>query len=88
MLMENSTDLNAGIIQRHIAYLRKIDKMGKLGLCGWFTDYAGGMVVINADCYDEADQISKADPFIAEGYKTYKLRTLERATLENNYGTE
>ena len=35
---------------------------------------------------EEARKISESDPFIAEGFKTYELRTLEIANKENNYG--
>ena len=46
----------------------------------------GGMVVLNCKNIEEAREIAETDPFIAEGYKTYELRTLEIANKENNYG--
>ena len=74
-LMNNSKNLNLEIVES-----------GKLILCGPFTDYAGGMVVLNCKNIEEAREIAETDPFIAEGYKTYELRTLEIANKENNYG--
>ena len=85
MLMENKNSLNAEIVKRHVEHLRKLDDSGRLTICGPFSDYAGGMVVISAETKEEADEIFKSDPFISEGYKTYQLRTLESADRENNY---
>ncbi|OPZ68747.1 MAG: hypothetical protein BWY81_00728 [Firmicutes bacterium ADurb.Bin467] len=54
-------------------------------LCGPFSDYGGGMVVVNAPTREEARAIFESDPYVAEGYKTYQLRTLEVANRENGY---
>lgn len=54
-------------------------------LCGPFTDYPGGMVVFLAENLLEATNIAKSDPFIASGYKSFEIRTLELANEENNY---
>ena len=44
------------------------------------------MVILNCENIEEARKIVESDLFIAEGYKTYELRTLEIANKENNYG--
>lgn len=85
-LMNNKKNLNLEIVNKHVEHLKKLDESGKLVLCGPFTDYAGGMVVLNCENINEAREIAESDPFIAEGYKTYELRTLEIANKENNYG--
>lgn len=83
--MENGKPLNGDVIARHVEHLRKLDGEGKLVLCGPFSDYPGGMVVLRVQSFAEATEIAEQDPFIAEGYKTYGVRTLEVANRENNY---
>ena len=85
-LMNNKKNLNLEIVKKHVDHLQHLDKSGKLILCGPFTDYAGGMVILNCENIEEARKIAESDPFIAEGYKTYERRTLEIANKENNYG--
>ena len=85
MLMEKRKPFNTEIIARHIEHLRNLDDSGKLVLCGPFVDYPGGMVILKTLSYEEADSICKSDPFIAEGYETYTLRTLEVADRETGY---
>lgn len=84
--MSNQKNLNLEIVKKHVDHLQHLDKSGKLVLCGPFTDYAGGMVILNCENIEEARKIAESDPFIAEEYKTYELRTLEIANKENNYG--
>lgn len=45
----------------------------------------GGMVVFNADCYDQAILIAESEPFIHSGCKTYELRSLEVANKDNHF---
>lgn len=85
MLMKDKNKLDAGVVERHVKHLRMLDESGRLVLCGPFADYDGGMVVFEAAAFEEADETAKSDPFILEGYKTYELRTLERADSANNY---
>ena len=84
-LMNNHKELTFDIIQKHVDNLKKLDKEGKLVLCGPFTDFPRGMVVFNADSKEEAKEIAEADPFISSGCKTYELRRLEVASAENHY---
>jgi uncharacterized protein YciI len=83
--MENLKPLNQEIVKEHVDHLKGLKNQGKLVLCGPFTDYPGGMVVFLAKDLIEAKEIAESDPFIASGYKTYALRTLEEANEGNNY---
>jgi uncharacterized protein YciI len=67
--------------------IRKLDDDGKLVLCGAAKGFPGvaGMVVFNADTREEAEAICKAEPFVVEGYATYKLFSLLTGNRENNY---
>lgn len=85
MLMENKNKLTQEVIQRHVDHLKKLDDQGKLVLCGPFSDYSGGMVILKVLSLDEAEKVCQSDPYILEGYKTYELRTLEVADKENGY---
>lgn len=85
MLMENKKPLDGGVVERHVGHLKKLDDAGCLVLCGPFSDYGGGMVVVRAPSREEADKIFRSDPFVSEGYKTYQLRTLEAADKSNGF---
>jgi uncharacterized protein YciI len=43
------------------------------------------MVLVRAGDMDEARRIAEADPFVAEGFESYELRTLLISCRENNY---
>lgn len=77
--------LNEQIIRQHVAHLRKLDQQGRLVLCGPFTDYKGGMIIIRAESLEEARSIAASDPFVKEGYENFELRTLELSCEENNH---
>jgi len=85
ILLELVRPFGGDVIQRHIEHLRALDEAGQLMLCGPFTDHPGGMVVVRADSYAAADEVARSDPFVAEGYETYALRTLEVADKETGY---
>lgn len=84
-LMNNEKPIDNDLIKRHVEYLKELNRQGKLVLCGPFTDYPGGMVVIYAKDLIEATNIAKSDPFIMSGCKSYEIRTLELANESNNY---
>lgn len=76
---------NEEIIRAHVRHLKKLEDTGKLVLCGPFADNEGGMVILDVESYDEAKRIAESDPFVAEGYETYELRTLLLSCKENNH---
>ena len=84
-LMTNKNEMIEQLIKDHVEHLKQLDAEIKLVLCGFLHDYPGGMVVFNADCYDQAILIAESDPFIHSGCKTYELRCLEVANQDNHY---
>ncbi len=84
-LMKNINPLNEEIVKGHVEHLKELKSQGKLVLCGPFTDFPGGMVVIEAKDLAEATEIANTDPFITSGCKSFEIRTLEQANEENNY---
>ena len=79
--------ITKAVVERHVAHLKELDEEGKVALCGVFKGYPGvaGMVLIQAESYEEADAICQTEPLVIEGYATYKLRALQVADKENNY---
>ena len=75
------------VITRHVENLRKLDAEGKLELCGPFTGYPGdaGMVIFKTPTYEEAEELCKHEPLVAEGFATYQLASLQVADKTNNY---
>lgn len=84
-LMINKNEMIEQLIKDHVEHLKQLDAENKLVLCGFLHDYPGGMVVLNADCYDQAILIAESDPFIHSACKTYELRSLEVANKDNYY---
>lgn len=77
--------LNGSLVRDHVSHLRELDRQGKLVLCGPFRDYPGGMIIIRAGSYEEADRIARNDPFVSSGTESYELRTWELSCEENNH---
>jgi len=79
--------MTKAVAERHVENIRKLDEEGKLELCGIFRGYPGvaGMLILRAESYEEAKDICKLEPLVAEGYATYKLREFKIANKDNNY---
>ena len=85
ILINRQKDYSIDVIKKHVEHLKKLDENSQLLLCGPFKDYDGGMVIIKAKSFEEAKTIAESDPFIAKGFSTYELRTLELSNKENNH---
>ena len=85
ILINRQKDYSIDVINMHVEHLKRLDESDQLVLCGPFTDFDGGIVIIRAESIEEAKIIAESDPFIAEGFSTYELRTLELADKENQY---
>lgn len=75
---------DAAAIAAHVAHLRALDDRGALVVCGPFVD-GGGLVCVRAASAAEARVIADADPFVARGLRTARVRELEAATRGNGY---
>lgn len=75
------------VIIRHVENLRKLDEEGKIELCGPFKGYPGvaGMVIFKTATYEEAGELCKQEPLVAEGFASYVLASLQVADRDNNY---
>ena len=75
------------VIPRHVENLKRLDADGKIELCGPFKGYPGvaGMVIFKTESYEEAEELCRVEPLVAEGYATYTLAALQVADKDNNY---
>ena len=75
------------VLVRHVENLKRLDEDGKIELCGPLKGYPGvvGMVVFKAQSYEEAEELCKLEPLVAEGYATYTLASLQVADKSNDY---
>jgi len=75
------------VVARHVAHIRDMDDRGLVALCGAFRGFPGvaGMYILKVASPEEAEALCRADPVVAEGYGTYKVRKLLVANRENNY---
>ncbi|WP_410771766.1 YciI family protein [Fontibacillus sp. BL9] len=83
--MNPGKSFNEELIRSHVAYLRELDSMGKLVMCGPFADAPGGMVIIEAENLEEAKALAERDPFVKSGTENYELRAWEISCEENNH---
>ena len=79
--------INKLMVERHVGNIKKLDDEGKLVLCGATKGYPGvaGMILFKAESFDAAKAICESEPFVAEGYATYKLFSLQVGNRDNNY---
>ncbi|MEE8340946.1 MAG: YciI family protein [Candidatus Neomarinimicrobiota bacterium] len=85
ILINKQKNYSIELIKRHIEHLKKLEKNDQLVLCGPFKDYNGGIIIIKAETFAEANNIAESDPYITEKFSTYELRILELSNAENNH---
>jgi len=78
-------DVARQLVRAHVKHLKRLDENGQLVLCGPFSDYNGGMVIIKTISYEEAMEIAKSDPFVVSGVESFELRTWQLSCKENNH---
>ena len=80
--------LTEDLLRGHVEHLKKLEKEGRLFLCGPFTDNEGALQIITAYSFNEAEKSALQDPFIIHGYYEYILHELIEADRSNNYLVE
>ncbi|WP_442598632.1 YciI family protein [Neobacillus sp. D3-1R] len=85
LTMNPGRSFSEELVHKHVAFLKELDDNGQLVLCGPFTDYDGGMIVIRAESFDEAEKMAQSDPFVSSMTESYKIRTWKMANRDNNY---
>ena len=79
--------INRAMVEKHVGNIKKLDDDGKLVLAGATKGYPGVavMIIFNAGSFEEAEEICKSEPFVVEGYATYKLFSMRIGNKDNNY---
>ena len=79
--------INKEMVIKHVEYIKKLDDNGQLVLCGPLKGYPGvaGMIILKVESYEKAKTICLSEPFVNEGYATFKLITMQVGNKENNY---
>jgi len=79
--------INKALVIKHVEHIKKLDNEGRLVLCGATKGYPGvaGMIIFKAESYEAAEAICKSEPFVAEGYATFKLFALRVGNKDNHY---
>lgn len=65
---------NDEVRPRHIAYLERLHREGKILGRGPFADGSGGMVVYIANSMEEATELAQGDPHVVEGSRRLELK--------------
>lgn len=73
------------LIREHVAFLRGLEREGRLVDAGPFEDGQGGMIILRAESLEAARRIAAADPFISSGYETCEVRTWLLSREENDH---
>ncbi len=74
-------ELNARVRPAHLEYINTLFLQGKVTMAGPFTDKRGGMVIYQADSWEEALKLAEADPAVTEGARELELREWGALTL-------
>ena len=79
--------LTKAAVERHVANLKQLDEQGHIELAGVFKGYPGvaGMYILKAGSYEQAEELCKQEPLVAEGFATYTLKALQPASKDNDY---
>ena len=58
---------------RHLEFLKQIEEEGRIFARGRFTDGAGGLVIYQAQSFEEASKIAESDPYVTSGARTLEM---------------
>lgn len=58
----------------HLEYLAELEKENKVFAKGPFVDGSGGLVVYEADTYEEALELAQNDPAVTYGVRRLELK--------------
>lgn len=80
--IQDATDEEMAIMDRHFSYLQSHSELGKLMLAGPALDGAFGIGVFNTRDQAEAQQIALGDPAVSSGLMTFKLHPVRLSFLK------
>jgi len=82
-LRATGAPMTRALVEAHVAFLRELEREGRLVLAGPLRDRDAGMIVIRAESLLAAESIAARDPFITSGARTAELMTWEMSAEAN-----
>ena len=73
------------LVRAHVAFLRELEREGRLVLAGPFEDGTGGMIIIRAKSHEAACAIAESDPFVISKCASAGVRTWLLSCEENDH---
>ncbi|KKI92243.1 hypothetical protein WQ54_10515 [Bacillus sp. SA1-12] len=61
----------------HLNYLNEKREEGKIFANGRFADGKGGLVIYQVNSFEEAEQLTKQDPYIIQGARGFNIHEWE-----------
>ncbi|MDF0533273.1 YciI family protein [Shewanella sp. A32] len=83
---KKAESLTTELLQAHVNHLQSLSNRGVLRCCGPFANNQGAMQLLECSDRQTAEQLIKADPFIAAGYyKQFQLQEVIEANAANEW---
>ena len=58
----------------HLDFLNEMKEAGHVSAFGRFTDGSGGLVIFNAENYEDCEALVKRDPYVESGARSFEIR--------------
>ena len=82
-LRAGTAPMTRALVEAHVAYLRELDREGRLVLAGPLAERGEGLVVVRAESEDDARAIAARDPFVLAGARVADVWTWEISSEAN-----
>ena len=70
--------------EAHLERLRSLEQEGRLVIAGPFTDKSGSLMIIDAECEEDAQTFARTDPYTMHGIFTrVDVRPFKKVLPEN-----
>jgi len=73
------------LVKRHVAHIRNMKQKGVLFLCGILKEIHGGLIILEADSYEDAEAHILQDPTVVNKCYGYTICEFIEGNEENNY---
>lgn len=82
-LRAGQAPMTRALVEAHVAYLRELEREGRLVLAGPLADRGEGLIVVRSESEDEARAIAARDPFVSAGARVPEVWTWEISSEAN-----
>ncbi|MBB3126304.1 uncharacterized protein YciI [Paenibacillus rhizosphaerae] len=78
--------LGADLLEQHVRHLAAMSSLGRLRLCGPFTDEGGAVMMFSGGSAEEVEEWVMQDPFVRERYYgSYDIKEFTEANEANRW---